>query len=113
MDATPYTKASLSWLRETDALETKALKRAYWERLVPRTTSEGRVLVRNESHADPAAHVHQVDVVNAIVTSCTCGAYTYNDTPCKHMVATSLAIDGGEITLDQSGSPAGPIEADI
>lgn len=98
------TQSALSWLRETDTLEMNTLKRAYWERLLPVDEGYGTVTVENHSHADPDAHSHDVSVSqHGIVHHCDCAHYQYQNKVCKHMVATAMAIDDGELDLEAVG----------
>lgn len=46
--------------------------------------------VRNESHADPAAHEYQVTVTDGVPTACTCPADEHGDGACKHRIAVAI-----------------------
>lgn len=104
------------WLRETGHVDHTVLKRAYWERLVPHISGEGLVAVRNESYADADEHTHVVGVEADIVYHCSCPSFRYRSDICKHMVATALALDAGELdptavargTAGRTAQSAGP-----
>lgn len=105
------TRSALSWLRETDTLEMETLKRAYWEDLRLDPESYGVVAVANHSHADPAEHTHTVGVnQHGIVHHCSCAQFEYRNTVCKHMVATAMAIDDGNLDLEPLGVKEDVIE---
>ena len=109
MSSDGITQSALSWLREAETLRGTdgllTLKRAYWEDLVCEPIDVGLVMVRNESYADAYDHCHEVSVepTSGIVHFCSCAQFTYRNRACKHMVATALAIDGGELDLQSVG----------
>jgi hypothetical protein len=51
---------------------------------------DGDVLIRNESHLDPANHKYRVTVVDGIPESCECPADERFDGPCKHRTAIAI-----------------------
>ena len=105
MGGEPITQSALSWLRETETLDLLTLKRAYWEALEVEAIDVGLVYVRNESYTDPTEHTHEVSIepTASIVCHCTCPQYTYRGKVCKHMVATALALDTGDLSPQSVG----------
>lgn len=74
--------------RELDATK-RTVKRAQYEALEFTLAPDG-IQVRNESHANPAAHEYLVEVVDGVPTSCTCPADERYDGACKHRVAVGI-----------------------
>jgi hypothetical protein len=67
----------------------RILKRAQYEAL-EFSLLDGDVLVRNESHLDPADHEYLVTVVDGAPIACECPADATYDEPCKHRVAVAI-----------------------
>jgi hypothetical protein len=97
-------------------VRTWPLKRAQYEAFAF-SLFEGDVIVRNESHADPANHEYRVTVEDGVPTVCECPADTKYDGACKHRLAVAIrprilqairrlqvAADGG---VQASRAPAG------
>ena len=61
----------------------RVLKRAQYEAFAF-SLYDGDVLVRNESHLNPADHEYRVTVVDGIPTACECPADKRFDGLCKH-----------------------------
>ena len=67
----------------------RVLKRAQYEAFAF-SLYDGDVLVRNESHLNPADHEYRVTVVDGIPRTCECPADERFDGPCKHRTAIAI-----------------------
>ena len=67
----------------------RVLKRAQYEAFAF-SLYDGDILIRNESHLDPADHEYRVTVVDGIPESCECPADERFDGPCKHRTAIAI-----------------------
>jgi len=67
----------------------RPLKRAQYEAFDFRVT-DGGVVVRNGSHANPDDHVYTVTVANGVPSVCTCPADEHGDGACKHRLAVAI-----------------------
>lgn len=83
--ATIAMSAPLSELETTNRI----LKRAQYEAFAFTVTDDG-VVVRNESHADPADHEYRVTVKEGIPVTCECPADEHYEGACKHRVAVAI-----------------------
>jgi len=68
---------------------TRVAKRAQYEAFEFTFRDDG-ILVRNESHADPAAHEYLVCLEDGIPSACACPADERFDGACKHRVAVAI-----------------------
>ena len=68
---------------------TRVAKRAQYEALEISICGTA-ILVRNESHADPAQHEYTVTVEDGVPVECTCPADAHFDGACKHRVAVAI-----------------------
>jgi hypothetical protein len=67
----------------------RVLKRAQYEAFAF-SLYDGDVLVRNESHLNPADHEYRVTVVDGIPKTCECPADKRFEGPCKHRTAIAI-----------------------
>ena len=67
----------------------RVLKRAQYEAFAF-SLYEGDILVRNESHADPAAHEYRVTIADGQPIACECPADERWEQACKHRVAVAV-----------------------
>jgi len=67
----------------------RVLKRAQYEAFAF-SLYDGDVLIRNESHLNPADHEYRVTVVDGIPTTCECPADKRFEGPCKHRTAIAI-----------------------
>jgi|AntRauTorcE11898_2_1112593.scaffolds.fasta_scaffold16809_2 hypothetical protein len=72
-----------------DDVPTRVLKRAQYEAF-EFELQESKILVRNESYADPENHEYEVTVEEGVPTRCTYPADARFDNPCKHRVALAI-----------------------
>lgn len=79
-------------------------KRAEYEAFTFVPTATG-VRVRNESHAEPAAHEYHVTVADGVPTACTCPADAHGDAACKHRVAVAIRPPVRQVATDPSAEP--------
>ncbi|RDI69591.1 SWIM zinc finger family protein [Halopelagius longus] len=92
----------------------RILKRAQYEAF-EFSLIESDILVRNESHADPANHEYRVTIEERVPISCECPADETYSGPCKHRVAVAIrqpiidaaqrvqmATDGGVSNTNQT-----------
>jgi len=95
----------------------RVLKRAQYEACAF-SLYDGDVLVRNESHLNPADHEYRVTIVDGVPESCECPANERFDGPCKHRTAVAirpaivdvatqmqLVADGGSTTESTATDP--------
>lgn len=83
----------------TDRPTNRVLKRAQYEQFEFSLLEED-VLVRNESHADPAAHEYRVTLENGEPVSCECPADDHYEGPCKHRTAVAIRSQIGTVAAD-------------
>jgi len=67
----------------------RVLKRAQYEAFAF-SLYDGDVLIRNESHLNPADHEYRVTIVDGIPTTCECPADKRFEGPCKHRTAIAI-----------------------
>jgi len=67
----------------------RVLKRAQYEAFAF-SLFDGDVLVRNESHLNPADHEYCVTISDGIPTTCECPADKRFEGPCKHRTAIAI-----------------------
>ena len=79
----------------------RVAKRAQYEALECSLTTRG-VLVRNTSHANPAAHEYLVTVRNGIPIACECPADDRYDGACKHRIGVAIRTPLLQAATDHS-----------
>jgi hypothetical protein len=65
-------------------------KRASWEAFEFTVLEGGDVEVVNTSHDEPDEHTYTVHIESGIPFSCSCPAFEYQESACKHMVSIAI-----------------------
>jgi len=88
----------------------RILKRAQYEAFAF-SLSDGHVLVRNESHADPENHEYRVTIEDGLPTSCECPADEQAEEACKHRVGIAIRPSIIESASEMQALTDGGVEA--
>jgi hypothetical protein len=88
----------------------RILKRAQYEAFAF-YLQDGHVLVRNESHAEPANHEYRVTIENGHPTSCECPADEHTEEACKHRVGVAIRPSIIESADEMQALTDGGVEA--